>query len=105
MRRRIQIARQPFRAQAPEPSLEPQSLVNGALGFLPAWQLLDIRHPALEARMIVQRQALRFVRVHRRRNGNVGDRHGVASEPFRRRQPRVEDAGEPMPVVLSFPGA
>jgi len=41
------IARQPFRARAPELLLEPQSLVNRALGFLPAWQLLDIRHPGL----------------------------------------------------------
>jgi len=68
------------------------------LGFLPARQLLDIRHPTFEVGMIVERQALGFVHVHRRRDRNVGDRHGVTGEPFGLRQARVEYASKPVPV-------
>ena len=73
--------------------MEPQGPVDGALRFLPAWQFFDIRHPALEVRMILKRQALRFMHMHRRRDRNVGDRHRVASEPFGFRQARIEEAG------------
>ena len=38
-------------------SIEPQRPVDGALRFLPAWQLFDIGDPALEVRMILERQA------------------------------------------------
>ena len=48
--------------------------------------------------MVIERQALPFVHVHRRRNCNVGDRFDVADEPFGRRQPGVKDAGKPVPV-------
>ena len=79
-------------------SVEPQRPVDGALRFLPAWQLLDIRYPPLEVRMILKRQALRFMHMHRRRDRDVGDRHRVASEPFGFRQTCVKDAGKPVPV-------
>jgi hypothetical protein len=36
-------------------SLKPQRPLNRALRFLPARQLLDIRHPALEVRVVVER--------------------------------------------------
>jgi len=79
-------------------SIDPQRPVNGALRFLPAWQFFEIRDPALEVRMILDRQALRFMYMHRRRDRDVGDRHRVADEPFRFRQTPVKDAGQPVPV-------
>ena len=36
-------------------SVELQRPVHGALRFLPAWQLFDIRYPPLEVRMILER--------------------------------------------------
>ena len=48
--------------------------------------------------MIVEWQVLPFVHVHRRRNCNVRDGYGVASEPFRLRQLGVKDAGKSVPV-------
>ena len=41
--------------RARDRSLKPQRLLNRALRFLPARQLLDIRHPALEVRVVVER--------------------------------------------------
>ena len=63
-------------------SLQPQRLLNRALRFLPARQLLDIRHPALEVRVVVERQPLPLMHVHRRCNSNIRDRHLVARKPF-----------------------
>ena len=48
--------------------------------------------------MILKRQALRFIHMHRRRDRDVGDRHRVAGEPFGFLQTRVKDAGQPVPV-------
>ena len=83
-------------------SSELQGLLNSALRFLPARQLLDICHPALEVHVLVERQTLPFVQVHRRCNGNVGDCHGVAGKPFGLRQPGIKNAGKPVPVAPPF---
>jgi hypothetical protein len=45
-----------------------------------------------------ERQALLGVQVHRRGHRDVGDRDAVPGQPFRLGQPRVQDAGEAVPV-------
>lgn len=72
--------------------------VRDRIGFLPAGQGFDPFHPSPDVRVVLKRQFLHAVQVHRRRHGYVGDGRVAVAEPvaalkarFQDHRPRVEN--------------